>query len=69
MVSPVQIQVPLPFPTGRQGRPLGSSLGDVDAPSDLWRVGQEVKTPPFHGGNMGSIPIRVTIFPSDNLEA
>ena len=22
-------------------------------------VGQAVKTPPFHGGNMGSIPIRV----------
>ena len=27
----------------------------------LWPVGQEVKTPPFHGGNMGSIPVRVTI--------
>ena len=23
-------------------------------------VGQEVKTSPFHGGNMGSIPVRVT---------
>ena len=23
-------------------------------------VGQAVKTPPFHGGNMGSIPVRVT---------
>ena len=23
-------------------------------------VGQEAKTPPFHGGNMGSIPVRVT---------
>ena len=23
-------------------------------------VGQEVKTPPFHGGIMGSIPVRVT---------
>ncbi|MBR2986815.1 MAG: hypothetical protein IKC63_02220, partial [Clostridia bacterium] len=22
--------------------------------------GQAVKTPPFHGGNMGSIPVRVT---------
>ena len=22
-------------------------------------VGQAVKTPPFHGGNMGSIPVRV----------
>jgi hypothetical protein len=26
----------------------------------IWPVGQAVKTPPFHGGNMGSIPIRVT---------
>ena len=25
-----------------------------------WPVGQEVKTPPFHGGIMGSIPVRVT---------
>ena len=25
----------------------------------VWPVGQAVKTPPFHGGNMGSIPIRV----------
>ena len=24
-------------------------------------VGQAVKTPPFHGGIMGSIPVRVTI--------
>ena len=26
-------------------------------------VGQEVKTPPFHGSNMGSIPVYVTIRP------
>ena len=26
----------------------------------FWPVGQEAKTPPFHGGNMGSIPVRVT---------
>ena len=25
-------------------------------------VGQVVKTPPFHGGNMGSSPVRVTIW-------
>ena len=25
-----------------------------------WPVGQAVKTSPFHGGNMGSIPVRVT---------
>ncbi len=27
---------------------------------DLRPVGQAVKTPPFHGGNAGSIPARVT---------
>ena len=26
----------------------------------LWPVGQAVKTPPFHGGNMGLNPVRVT---------
>ena len=25
----------------------------------LWPVGQAVKTPPFHGGNTGSNPVRV----------
>ena len=27
----------------------------------IWPYGQAVKTPPFHGGNPGSIPGRVTI--------
>ena len=27
-----------------------------------WPRGQEVKTPPFHGDNRGSIPLGVTIF-------
>ena len=27
----------------------------------VWPVGQAVKTPPFHGGNTGSSPVRVTI--------
>lgn len=26
-----------------------------------WRVGQVAKTPPFHGGIMGSIPVRAVI--------
>ncbi len=26
----------------------------------IWPDGQAVKTPPFHGGNTGSIPVRVT---------
>ncbi len=25
----------------------------------FWPVGQAVKTPPFHGGNTGSNPVRV----------
>ena len=27
-----------------------------------WLLGQAVKTPPFHGGNRGSIPLGVTIY-------
>ena len=30
------------------------------ASSILWPLGQAVKTPPFHGGNRGSIPLGVT---------
>ena len=26
-----------------------------------WPVGQAVKTPPFHGGNTGSSPVRVIL--------
>ena len=26
----------------------------------IWLLGQAVKTPPFHGGNAGSIPAGVT---------
>ena len=26
-----------------------------------WPVGQAVKTPPFHGGNTGSSPVRVIV--------
>ena len=26
----------------------------------IWPVGKEVNTPPFHGGDMGSNPVRVT---------
>ena len=32
----------------------------VLAKSCVWPVGQAVKTRPFHGCNMGSIPVRVT---------
>ena len=30
--------------------------------SIIWPLGQAVKTPPFHGGNRGSIPLGVTIY-------
>ena len=30
-------------------------------PGQIWLLGQAVKTPPFHGGNRGSIPLGVTI--------
>ena len=33
----------------------------------LWPRGQAVKTSPFHGGDMGSIPVRVTIRPYATL--
>ncbi len=40
--------------------PLGSSVTKLD-----WPLGQAVKTPPFHGGNTGSNPVGVTIYPED----
>ena len=34
-----------------------------------WRVGQAAKTPPFHGGNTGSIPVQVIFWEeTDNLK-
>ena len=38
--------------------------GSNPAAATIWPVGQEVKTPPFHGGIMGSIPVRVTNYVS-----
>ncbi len=35
----------------------------------VWPVGQVVKTPPFHGGNRGSSPLRVTNFLFDKKGA
>ena len=32
-----------------------------DEQKKIWLLGQAVKTPPFHGGNRGSIPLGVTI--------
>ena len=35
-------------------------MGSSPTSATIRPVGQEVKTPPFHGSNMGSIPVRVT---------
>ena len=40
-------------------------LAVVAKPCIIWPVGQAVKTSPFHGGNPGSIPGRVTRKPAD----
>ena len=39
----------------------GRPPGKVGRCRLFWSYGQAVKTPPFHGGNPGSIPGRVTI--------
>ena len=35
--------------------------GEIPFPGPSWPVSQVVKTPPFHGGNAGSIPARATM--------
>ena len=37
-----------------------SVVGSSPISATIWPGGQAVKTPPFHGGNTGSIPVRVT---------
>ena len=39
------------------------SKGEIPFPGPSWLVSQVVKTPPFHGGNAGSIPARATMLP------
>ena len=47
---------------------LGGQLpGKIRRRSFLWPLGQAVKTPPFPGGNGGSIPPGVTKIPADSL--
>ncbi|MDF2909914.1 MAG: hypothetical protein K0Q56_795 [Sporolactobacillus laevolacticus] len=36
-------------------------IKNVDCDGLAWPVRQVVKTPPFHGGFMGSNPVRVTL--------
>ena len=53
-----------------KGKPLTTTQGNLRNNSDktlreasfgmVRPLGQAVKTPPFHGGNMGSIPVGVT---------
>ena len=49
--------------SGRRGRRFKSCRLDWHT----WSVGQAVKTPPSHGGNRGSIPLRTTEIPEINL--
>ena len=50
------------FPPVRVGRCQASpNRGIILINFYKWPVGQAVKTPPFHGGNTGSNPVRVTI--------
>jgi hypothetical protein len=37
-------------------------MGCVSLQTFVWPVGQVVKTPPFHGGNRGSSPLRVILY-------
>ncbi len=50
----------------RGGRVSGARVQIPPSPPDKFStrrpVGQAVKTPPFHGGNTGSNPVRVTIY-------
>ena len=39
-----------------------SPVGGVKRSLYLWSVGQGVKTPPFHGGNTGSNPVRTILY-------
>ncbi len=56
------------YPSGSRGAPAkgvdrlrGARVRIPSSLPYLRPVGQAVKTPPFHGGNTGSSPVRVTI--------
>lgn len=56
----------LPICRGNNGAGPGVHLlppvkGAIPFPGTTWRIGQEVKTPPFHGGITSSILVRVTM--------
>ena len=42
----------------RRVRDAEAASSNLVTSIDIWLVGQAVKTPPSHGGNRGSIPLR-----------
>ena len=40
----------------------GEKVGIIERVEKLRSVGQGVKTPPFHGGNTGSNPVRTIVY-------
>lgn len=48
----------------RAHNPKVTGSNPVSATKNIRPLGQAVKTPPFHGGNRGSIPLGVTIYGS-----
>ena len=40
----------------------GEKVGIIERVEKLRSVGQGVKTPPFHGGNTGSNPVRTMVY-------
>ena len=61
---PLPHRSPLYRASMRRGDAAGQRLAGRHP--DIWRVGQAAKTPPFHGGNTGSIPVRVTTLEEAN---
>ena len=57
--------------SGRGGRKFESCRLDYpshDRYTNIWPVGQGVKTPPSHGGNRGSIPLSTATEKPENIE-
>ncbi len=48
------------YPAGRWFKSDFRYQESFEVSGGIWPVGQAVKTRPFHGCNMGSIPVRVT---------
>ena len=46
----------------RRVRDAEAASSNLVTSIDIWLVGQAVKTPPSHGGNRGSIPLRAIVY-------